>query len=189
MSAQGLDAPSGKKFKAWAIGGLGGQQKQPGEQITVTEETIIYAVWEDVPVVKYTVTFNANGGTGTMLDETDQLGGYVLPECGFTAPTGKQFKCWAEGSASGTQYAVGYEYDVTANVTFFAVWEDVPSSGPLGPGSNITPDKSNDGLSTGAIIGIVAGSVAVAGFGGFAIFWFVIKKKSFADLIAVFKKK
>ena len=123
MDAQGLDVPSGKKFKAWAIGGLGGEQKQPGDEITITEETYIYAVWEDIT---YTVSFNANGGTGSMLDETEQLGGYVLPECTFTAPTGKQFKCWAEGSASGQQYDVSYEYDVTANVTFYAIWEDIP---------------------------------------------------------------
>lgn len=45
------------------------------------------------------------------------------------------------------------------------------------------------GLGAGAIVAIVIGSVAVAGIGGFAIFWFVIKKKSFADLKAVFKKK
>ncbi len=44
------------------------------------------------------------------------------------------------------------------------------------------------GISGGAIAGIVIGSVAVLGLGGFSIFWFVIKKKSFADLIAVFKK-
>ena len=123
MDAQGLDVPSGKKFKAWAIGGLGGEQKQPGAEITITEETYIYAVWEDIT---YTVSFNANGGTGSMLDETEQLGGYVLPECTFTAPTGKQFKCWAEGSASGQQYDDGDEYDVTADVTFYAVWEDIP---------------------------------------------------------------
>ena len=123
MDAQGLEVPSGKQFKAWAIGGLGGEQKQPGDEITITEETYIYAVWEDIT---YTVSFNANGGTGSMLDETEQLGGYVLPECGFTVPTGKQFKCWAEGSASGQQYDVGDEYDVTADVTFYAVWEDIP---------------------------------------------------------------
>ncbi|MBQ2734073.1 MAG: InlB B-repeat-containing protein, partial [Clostridia bacterium] len=91
---------------------------------TITEETYIYAVWEDIT---YTVSFNANGGTGSMLDETEQLGGYVLPECTFTAPTGKQFKCWAEGSASGQQYDDGDEYDVTADVTFYAVWENVPA--------------------------------------------------------------
>lgn len=55
-----------------------------------------------------------------------------------------------------------------------------------------TSDESGEtkkGLSAGAIVGIVAGSVAVGGVGGFALFWFAIKKKSFADLIAVFKKK
>ena len=45
------------------------------------------------------------------------------------------------------------------------------------------------GLSGGAIAGIVIGSVAVAGVVGFSVFWFVIKKKKFADLIAIFKKK
>ena len=47
----------------------------------------------------------------------------------------------------------------------------------------------NTGLSTGAIVGITIGSVVVLGTGAFALVWFVIKKKSFADLIAVFKKK
>lgn len=58
-----------------------------------------------------------------------------------------------------------------------------------GGGAPENPDKPKDGLSGGAIAGIVVGSVAVAGLGGFALVWFVIKKKSFADLIAMFKKK
>lgn len=49
------------------------------------------------------------------------------------------------------------------------------------------PEKT--GLSGGAIAGIAVGSIAVAGVGGFSVFWFVIKKKKFADLIAIFKKK
>ncbi|MBE6689858.1 MAG: hypothetical protein E7590_01070 [Ruminococcaceae bacterium] len=64
------------------------------------------------------------------------------------------------------------------------------STTPGGSGSqNSEPPHDEKGLGAGAIVGIVIGSVAVAGIGGFAIFWFVIKKKSFADLIAVFKKK
>ncbi len=51
------------------------------------------------------------------------------------------------------------------------------------------PSDGNGGLGTGAIVGIVIGSVAVVGTGGFAIFWFVIKKKTWADLLAIFKKK
>ena len=35
-----------------------------------------------------------------------------------------------------------------------------------------------DGLSTGAVIGIVAGSVAVLGGGGFGAYWFLIRKKN-----------
>ena len=64
-----------------------------------------------------------------------------------------------------------------------------PDNTPDNP--NNTPDDPSDdkdGLGTGAIVGIVVGSVAVVGIGGFALLWFVIKKKSFADLIAVFKK-
>ncbi len=55
--------------------------------------------------------------------------------------------------------------------------------------------KSQNGVTVegtfadGAIAGIAVGSVAVAGVGGFSVFWFVIKKKKFADLIAIFKKK
>lgn len=48
--------------------------------------------------------------------------------------------------------------------------------------------NDNEGLSAGAIVGITIGSVAVAGVGGFAVFWFVIKKNSFAELIGVIKK-
>jgi hypothetical protein len=56
---------------------------------------------------------------------------------------------------------------------------------------NNTPDDptdGKDGLGAGAIVAIVIGSVLVVGIGGFAIFWFVIKKKTWADLLAVFKK-
>ena len=55
------------------------------------------------------------------------------------------------------------------------------------PNTPDDPDKK-DGLGAGAIVGIVIGSVTVAGVGGFALLWFVIKKKSFADLIRIFKK-
>ena len=52
----------------------------------------------------------------------------------------------------------------------------------------VTPSK-NSGLPAGAIVGIVIGSVLVVGIGGFALVWFVIKKKTWADFVALFKKK
>ena len=63
-------------------------------------------------------------------------------------------------------------------------------SGTLsGGGGEINPtlDKK-DGLSGGAIAGIVIGSVAVVGIGGFAFLWFAVKKKTFADLGVAMKK-
>ena len=44
------------------------------------------------------------------------------------------------------------------------------------------------GLTGGAIAGIAVGATAVVGLGGFSLFWFVLKKKSWQDLIALFKK-
>ena len=44
-------------------------------------------------------------------------------------------------------------------------------------GNKLTPPPVDDGLPVGAIIGIVAGAVAVLGGGGFALYWFVFRKR------------
>jgi len=58
-------------------------------------------------------------------------------------------------------------------------------------GTTIPSDGNGDadGLGVGAIVGIVIASLLILGAGGFAVFWFVIKKKSFSDLAAICKKK
>ena len=73
----------------------------------------------------YTVSFDANGGTGTMADVTEVLGDYTLPANGFTAPEGKHFKCW---SVDGKEKAVGDKITVTADTTIKAVWETLPAA-------------------------------------------------------------
>ena len=70
----------------------------------------------------YTVTFNANGGTGTMADVTNVYGEYTLPTCNFTAPDGKQFKCW---SVNGAEKAAGVTIAVLQDTSVVAVWETV----------------------------------------------------------------
>ena len=73
-----------------------------------------------------TVSFNSNGGTGTMTAENISGGDtYTLPDCTFTPPSGKQFLCWAD--TEGTQYNSGTQYYVSCNVTFYAIWEDIPA--------------------------------------------------------------
>ena len=90
-------------------------------------------------------------------------------------------------------YVNGVKVSSDASYTFtvaegIALEARYKNAGPGGeqPGGE-QPEKT--GLFGGAIAGIAVGSVAVAGLGGFSLFWFVIKKKKFADLIALFKKK
>ena len=119
LPANGFTAPAGKQFKAWSVGGV---EKAAGDKITVTANTTVTAVWENTPVVTYTVSFAANGGTGTMADVTGISGEYTLPANGFTAPAGKQFKAWSVG---GVEKAAGDKITVTANTTVTAVWEAI----------------------------------------------------------------
>ena len=72
----------------------------------------------------YTVSFDANGGTGTMADVTGISGSYTLPANGFTAPAGQQFKGWAT-SASGT-VITGTSITVSTDTKLYAIWEPIP---------------------------------------------------------------
>ena len=71
----------------------------------------------------YTVSFNANGGSGSMSSVSNVSGSYTLPSNGFTAPTGKSFAGWSVGSnTSTTVYAAGASITVSANTTLYARW-------------------------------------------------------------------
>ena len=96
---------------------------------------------------------------------------------------GKVFKGWQDETGKIVSTEKSYTFNVTGEKTLTAVYEDKSSGG-----GEITPPAKKDGLSGGQIAGIVIGSVAVAGIGGFAIFWFAVKKKTFADLGVALKK-
>ena len=65
---------------------------------------------------------------------------------------------------------------------------DKPETDDPNAGNTADPTDETDGLGTGAIVGIAAGSTVVGGTGIFALVWFVIKKKTWADFLAIFKK-
>ena len=90
-----------------------------GKWIRDDDETF-YANWTPD---NQTISFNANGGSGSMDNVVRAYNTtYNLPACGFTAPDGKVFDGWAQGSAEGTVHAVGYPHTVTGNITFYATW-------------------------------------------------------------------
>ena len=72
----------------------------------------------------YAVSFDPNGGTGTMADVTT-TSPYKLPTCGFTAPEGQEFDCWKIDGDEG-EYAAGTSVEIFSDTTFVAQWKDLP---------------------------------------------------------------
>lgn len=97
-------------FTEYARANIGlGDNKFMMEQVWVT--------FDSTPV---NISFNANGGAGTMASDTSLKGMYELPVCAFTAPEGKRFKGWST-SANGE---VIYRLDLKEDVELFAIWTD-----------------------------------------------------------------
>ena len=123
---------NGKKITDNCLGFGGGMEIMPVAYVFSAAKT-------------YTVSFAANGGTGTMADVTGISGEYTLPENGFTAPDGKQFKAWSVG---GKEKAVGDKITVTADTTVKAVWENIPATPTeydILDGANSSWTKDSDG--------------------------------------------
>ena len=79
----------------------------------------LYAQWSCTSCC--TVSFNANGGTGTMASQTANAG-TALTANAFTPAAGFTFDGWAT-SANGTNaYANGAPYPFTANAALYARW-------------------------------------------------------------------
>ncbi len=112
-------------FEGWEVDG---EKKNAGTEINVNKDLTLTAKWkgEDTPQPpaedKVTVSFDGNGGTETMEDVSVTKGTeYSLPECGFTAPTDKEFKAW---EVAGEEKAVGDKITVNADTTVKALWKD-----------------------------------------------------------------
>ena len=116
------------------------------------------------PPATYTVSFDANGGTGTMAEVTGvSAGAYTLPANGFTAPDGKRFVGWAT-SAGGTATAAGGTITVSANVTLYAIWEDIPTSHPAKPTLGITGTYTYNGSAqTVTVTGFDSATMLITG--------------------------
>lgn len=98
----------------------------PTGTINITENgTVDVAQYETaaINVGVYTVTYNVNGGTGSISDETVIAGNTIELNTGstLTPPTDKVFSGWATTS-DATAADVASPYKPTGNVTLYAVW-------------------------------------------------------------------
>ena len=168
----------GKKFSGWTIEGISGLDttktsltfNMPANAVTAT------ANYEDI---EYTITVNGGTGGGTY-KQGDEV--TVTAE----DKEGKEFVGWKDASGKIVSTKKEYTFEVKDEMVLTAVYQDkAPGGGTID--GEIAPAPDKKGLSGGQIAGIVIGSVAGVGIVGFAIFWFVVKKKSFAELISAIK--
>lgn len=173
------NAPAtGKRFSGWTIEGISGLDttktsltfNMPANAVTAT------ANYEDI---EYTVTVNGGTGGGTY-KQGDEV--TVTAE----DKEGKEFVGWQDASGNIVSTQKEYTFVVKDGMVLTAVYQDkAPGGGTID--GEIAPAPDKNGLSGGQIAGIVIGSVAGVGIVGFAIFWFVVKKKTFAELISAIK--
>lgn len=131
------------------------------------------------------VTVMGGNGTGNYTE------GETVTITANAPEEGKTFKGWRDASGNIVSTHAIYTFTVTGEVSLTAVYEDINAGGGEQPSGGQPGGEQSEktGLSGGAVAGIAVGSVAIVGLGVFLLFWFVIKKKKFADLIAIFKKK
>ena len=114
----------------------------------------------EVVVNNYNVSFDANGGSGSMDPVTLEEGSsYTLPACGFTAPEGKEFAGW---TVNGTNYNVGDAIVISADTSVVASWKNKGEETPVEPDN---PDKDKEGDKEDRQKGCFGGSLATTGVG------------------------
>ena len=83
------------------------------------------SVYNPTTLQRYTISYNNNGGSGTMSGSTKDHGvAFALPaNAGTMTKTGYHIKQWRLNSAGGTAYALSGSYEGNANATFYVDWE------------------------------------------------------------------
>ncbi|MGL4909540.1 MAG: InlB B-repeat-containing protein [Bacteroidales bacterium] len=130
-TSEGMTAPADKpNFLGWDIDKAATTATFPaGLEITSEVDITLYAIWTaGSTATSYTVTFDANGATGTAPTPMTATEGasVTLPAQGtMTAPVDKHiFLGWSTNKdASEAELKAGADYLPTANVTLYAIWK------------------------------------------------------------------
>jgi len=147
---------NGYTFSGWNTqANGGGTAYADGASYGFGASVTLYAQWA---IDVYTVTFNANGGTGSMSNESSSTS-EALSGIGFTR-TGYTFSGWnTTANGSGTAYAGGASYGFGANATLYAQWASAsapvvtlsPTSQVVETGNTATFNASASGSPTPSV--------------------------------------
>ncbi len=115
---------SGYTFKGWSTSSSATSASySAGGSFTTNANTTLYAVWQKNAATTYTVSYNANGGTGAPSSQTKTHN--VTLTLRTTTPTrsGYSFLGWSTSStATSPTYYAGGSYTANASATLYAVW-------------------------------------------------------------------
>ena len=111
---------SAYEFKGWSESSGGSVQYQPGGTFTKNANTTLYAIYQ---LKTYTITYNANGGSGAPGNQTKTHG--VNLKLSSTKPTrsGYTFQGWSESAGGSVQYQPGGTFTKNENKTLYAIWK------------------------------------------------------------------
>lgn len=113
---------TGYSFSKWNTAANGsGTSYNSGASYTGNTALNLYAQWT---ANTYTVTFNANGGTGAPANQTKTYGVNLTLSSTIPTRTNYNFLGWATTSnATTAEYSAGSTYTTNAATTLYAVWE------------------------------------------------------------------
>ncbi len=96
-----------------------------GATYSFTSPLTLYAQWKAGKVPFHTVTFAANGGSGTMAVERGNTATAISP-VRFTRH-GYRFRYWnTRADGTGSSYGANATYSFTSSITLYAQWKKIP---------------------------------------------------------------
>ena len=117
---------------------------------------VAFTLKTEVPAKYITISFDPNGGTGTMKPMRVKAGvGYTLPECTFTPPEGKEFAGWL--AVDGTVYPAGNVVTFSIDQTLKATWKDKAEVDVTQMFSDVTKNWAYPGIQYCVTHGIMGG--------------------------------
>lgn len=125
------------EFIGWSLTANGNPLYQDGENITLNEDTVLYAYWiykdsgggdgetNPNPAVKYTIKFDRNGGSGYMEPIVVEKGSSIELTKNFYTRDGYSFAGWSKTADGTVDYNDEDVIAVTEDTTLYAVWNIV----------------------------------------------------------------
>ncbi len=132
----------GYTFAGWNTAANGtGTSYADGAIYSFSGSVVLYAQWNPLP--SSTITFNDNGGAGSVSSLSAPSGASItLPSGSGLSFSGYSFSGWnTAANGSGTPYSAAQSFQVGSSETLYAQWAAVSGSNNSSPGStsDVTP--------------------------------------------------